>query len=80
VLEQQKVPEANKRAELEAENTRLRKQVEELEGTVKKGETELEQLRKEMEDKIAVLNKNVGVLQEELEKYGKLKDVLKTLI
>jgi uncharacterized protein YlxW (UPF0749 family) len=80
VLEQQKVLEANKRAELEAENTRLRKQVEELVGTVKKGETELEQLRKEMEDKIAVLNKNVGVLQEELEKYGKLKDVLKTLI
>ncbi|KAL2799459.1 hypothetical protein BJX66DRAFT_240995 [Aspergillus keveii] len=80
VLEQQKAPEANKRAELEAENTRLRKQVEELVGAVKKGETELEQLRKEMEDKIAVLNKNVGVLQEELEKYGKLKDVLKTLI
>ncbi|KAL3451093.1 hypothetical protein BJX65DRAFT_268958 [Aspergillus insuetus] len=80
VLDQQKVPEANKRAELEAENTRLRKQVEELEGTVKKGETELEQLRKEMENKIAVLNENVGVLQEELEKYGKLKDVLKTLI
>jgi uncharacterized protein YlxW (UPF0749 family) len=80
VLEQQKVPEANKRAQLEAENTRLRKQVEELEGTVKKRETELEQLRKEMEDKIAALNKNVGVLQEELEKYGKLKDVLKTLI
>ncbi|CEN59816.1 hypothetical protein ASPCAL02257 [Aspergillus calidoustus] len=80
VLEQQKVPEANKRAQLEAENTRLRKQVEELEGTVKKRETELEQLRKEMEDRIAALNKNVGVLQEELEKYGKLKDVLKTLI
>ncbi|KAJ0414350.1 hypothetical protein BJY00DRAFT_33008 [Aspergillus carlsbadensis] len=80
VLEQQKPVEANKRAQLEAENTRLRKKVEDLEGTVKKGETELEKLRKEMEDRIAALNKNASVLQEELEKYGKLKDVLKTLI